>query len=243
MIILGIDTSGQTGGVAIASEEGVIAECVVDVRRTYSERLMTALDLVLHESGFSLVDLDGISVSRGPGSYTGLRIGVTVGKTLCYCLGIPLVGVSTLRAIAQAVAGLGVTAVPLIDARRRRVFASAISFAHGEVAGNAVMTECLMSLSDLVARATLFPGNVCFLGPGAVRYREDLRPIAPERSFVAGADQALCRPSSVARLGIDRLAAGESEDLADFEPKYLRPSEAEVRWRKSHGVAEDSENT
>ena len=230
MIVLGIDTSGPTGGVALVSESGVIAECILDVRRTYSEHLMTALDFMLGESSLRLADIDGISVSRGPGSYTGLRMGVTVGKTLCYCLGIPLAGVSTLRAIAQAVAGLGVTAVPVIDARRGRVYASAVAFGQGESTGTEVMPEALIEVSELTRLVESLPGRLCFLGPGAARYGEALRSSASERSCVLPADQSLCRPSHVARLGAQRLASGESEDLFEFEPVYFRASEAEVKW-------------
>jgi len=235
MVVLGIDTSGPTGGVALVSESGVIAECILDVRRTYSEHLMTALDFMLREASLRLDDIDGISVSRGPGSYTGLRMGVTVGKTLCYCLGIPLAGVSTLRAIAQEVAGLGVTAVPLIDARRGRVYASAIAFGHGEASGTEAMSEALIEVSELKRLVASLPGRLCFLGPGATRHGEELKSSAPERSFVLPADQSLCRPSHVARLGTLRLASGESDDLFEFEPVYLRASEAEVKWSESHG--------
>ena len=231
MIVLGIDTSGPTGGVALVSENVVIAECILDVRRTFSEHLMTALDFMLKESSVHLADIDGISVSRGPGSYTGLRMGVTVGKALCYCLGIPLAGVSTLRAVAQTVAGLGVTAVPLIDARRGRAYASAIGFGYGESTGTDVMREALIEVSELKRLVAQLPGRLCFLGPGAARYGEELRSSAPERSCVLPPDQSLCRPSHVARLGAQRLASGESEDLFEFEPIYLRASEAEVRWR------------
>jgi tRNA threonylcarbamoyladenosine biosynthesis protein TsaB len=234
MIVLGIDTSGPTGGVALVSEDGVIAECILDVRRTYSEHLMTALDFMLRESSIGLADIDGVCVSRGPGSYTGLRMGVTVGKTLCYCLGIPLAGVSTLRAVAQAVAGLGVTAVPLIDARRSRVYASAIAFEYGESVGTEVIPEALIEVSELKGLVASLPGRLCFLGPGAARHGEELRSCAPERSCVFPADQSICRPSHVARLGAQKLSSGESEDLFEFEPVYFRASEAEVRWSESH---------
>jgi tRNA threonylcarbamoyladenosine biosynthesis protein TsaB len=229
MVVLGIDTSESTGGLALVSEEVVIAECVFDVRRTYSDRVMVALDFMLRQSGLSLSDMNGIAVSQGPGSYTGLRIGVTVAKTLCYCLRIPLAGVSTLRAIAQAVAGQYVTAVPAMDARQDRVYASAYAFGLGDADCLEVMSPSLVTIDELRQRVSELSGNLCFLGSGALRHSQELRSIAPERCSVADATRSLCRPSSVALLGMEKLRSGETEDVFDFAPEYLRPSAAEVR--------------
>lgn len=236
MIVLGIDTSGVSGGVALVTESSVVSEYILDVRRKYSERLMVALDFMLRESGLSLSDIAGVAVSRGPGSYTGLRIGVTAAKTLCYCLGVPLAGVSTLRAIAQAVAGLGVTAVPLIDARENRVYASAYVFEPGEVRGVEVVPESLTTIDEVIEWTNDLPGDVCFLGSGAIRHHEILRLRTRARLVLTNPASSLCRPSDVALLGLAALKEGQSEDAMDFAPSYLRPSAAEVRWAEKRGA-------
>lgn len=229
MVVLGIDTSESTGGLALASEDVVIAECIFDVRRTHSDRVMVALDFMMRQCGLDLSTIEGIAVSRGPGSYTGLRIGVTVAKTLCYCLGVPLAGISTLRAIAQAVAGLRVVAVPLIDTRQDRVYASAYAFEHGAADCTEVMPASLITIDEIRQRVGELSGDVCFLGSGALRHIEELRSSTSGRCFVADATRSLCRPSSVARLGIEKLRNGDTDDVFDFAPDYLRPSAAEVR--------------
>lgn len=240
MIVLGIDTSGVAGGLALVTEDKVISECVLDVRRTYSERLMVALDFMMSGSGLSVSEINGVAVSRGPGSYTGLRIGVTIAKTLCYCLGIPLTGVSTLRAIAQSVAGLGVTAIPLIDARQDRVYASAYVFEFGDTRGTEAIPESLTTIDRVIEQVADLPGDLCFVGSGAVRHQEELRSRTNARLVSTDPTLSLCRPSSVATLGLDALRDGTSEDIMDFAPEYLRPSAAEVRWMEKHEGHPDS---
>jgi len=233
MIVLGIDTSGTTGGLALVTEDSVISECILDVRTTYSERLMIAFDFMMRESHLSVSEIDGVAVSRGPGSYTGLRIGATVAKTLCYCLDVPLIGVSTLRAIAQSVAGLDVTAVPMIDARRDRVYASAYVFKRGDVTGTEVMEEELTTVDRVIERARELPGGLCFLGSGAIRHRETLRSRLSTGFVSTDPARALCKPSNVALIGLQALKAGKSDNVIDFSPEYLRPSSAEMRWNET----------
>ncbi|MFQ5896064.1 MAG: tRNA (adenosine(37)-N6)-threonylcarbamoyltransferase complex dimerization subunit type 1 TsaB, partial [Nitrospinota bacterium] len=100
MIVLGIESAGPQGGVALVGGEGVIAEYVLNVEATYAERLMPAVDRVLQDARVTIAAVEGLAVSIGPGSFTGLRIGLSTVKGLALATGKPVVGVPTLRALA-----------------------------------------------------------------------------------------------------------------------------------------------
>ena len=233
MLILGIETSGHTGGVALVKDGQVISEAVTGVERTHSERLMPALDWTLKSSGWQYDDLCGISVSVGPGSYTGLRIGVVTAKALGFGLGIPVVGVGTLKSLAYNTAGTGGVSVSLIDARRSRVYWSAWVFEDGDDDGLCLVEDSLETIDLVCQRLAEIEGErpgekYCFLGSGAERYRA---PLIESLKSGALAQPGLVQPraASVALLGSRRLSKGDSDDVDSLEPRYMRLSEAELR--------------
>src|SRR3990172_1127161 len=118
MYVRGIETSTKTGGAAVVSETGLIAEYTLNVEATYSERLMAAVDRVLADAGLAVSGLDGFAVSVGPGSFTGLRIGLSAVKGLALATGKPVAAVPTLRALAWNLPCSAYPVCPLLDARK-----------------------------------------------------------------------------------------------------------------------------
>lgn len=229
--LVAIETSGASGSVALLSPDGALVER--DVGRPAAEgdrpsghgrELLPAIAALVAEAGIAKSDLGAISVSTGPGSYTGLRIGVTAAKTLAWALGCELVGVSTLEALARDAVARGVPdgtrrLVPALDARQGEVYAGIFSL-EGEVVTR-VSGDAAMPPGELAAE--LRGGDHVF-GTGVARSGEGLA--IPEGATSAEGPTSP-RAGTVARLGAELLACGERTDVHDAAPVYLRASEAE----------------
>src|SRR5512142_2379760 len=124
MYVLGIETSTKTGSVAVVSDKAVIAQYSLNIEITHSERLMSTVDRVLKDTGIALSQLDGFAVATGPGSFTGLRIGVSTVKGLAFATGKPVAAVPTLFALAWNVPHAAWPVCPLLDARKKEVYAA-----------------------------------------------------------------------------------------------------------------------
>ena len=147
MMILAIDTSTRVSSVALVEDGRVVAELNQDTRLTHSERLMPQIKQLLDIAEKTTRDLSAIAVSIGPGSFTGLRIGMATAKTMAYALGIPVVGVPTLDALAWNCPLDGVHLVPMLDAQKGNVYTARYRFAGGEmiVEEGAVVTRALIA--------------------------------------------------------------------------------------------------
>src|SRR5881296_2046491 len=124
MRVLAVETSTMSGGAALLDGERVVGEYILDVRITHSERLMAAIDQLLRDAGWTARDLEGLAVTVGPGSFTGLRVGLSTVKGLALALAIPVAAVPTLDAMAAMLPYAALPIVPVLDARKREVYAS-----------------------------------------------------------------------------------------------------------------------
>ncbi len=224
MYVLGIDTSTMTGGVALLRDDELVGESVLNIRTTHSERLLPALERLLADGGIGVKAINLLSVVTGPGSFTGLRIGVATAKGLSYALGIPSVGVTTLEGYGWQFSFFPGTVLALVDARREHVFWQA--FRHGV----AVSDPSYGPLQDVLSwcrPSEELEKPVLFVGDGAVNYSEQIG-----ASAVVSAAQGLLRPSAVAHLGYTRFIAGEQSDAFTLNPTYMRQTEAERKWQE-----------
>jgi tRNA threonylcarbamoyladenosine biosynthesis protein TsaB len=227
MKVLGIETATRTGGVSVVSEEGVIAEYTLNIEVTHSERLMATVDTVLKGTGLSLADLDGFSVSVGPGSFTGLRIGIATVKGLAFTTGKPVVSVPTLKALAWNVPLAAYPVCPLLDARKKEVYAALYRYENGTLLP--VMEEqtiALQALAGMTAERTLFTGE------GAHLFRDDIMKLFGDRALFAPLSAMVPSAASVAEIGLQMLKNGERTPPDDLTPVYIRRPEAEVAWEK-----------
>jgi tRNA threonylcarbamoyladenosine biosynthesis protein TsaB len=217
--VLGVETSTPAGGVALLDGDRVLGEYVLDVRATHSERLMPAIDRLVHDAGWSPRDLEGLAVAVGPGSFTGLRIGLSTVKGLGVALGIPIAAVPTLDAMAASLPWSALPVCPVVDARKGEVYCCLY-----RVDGSRVRREwdyLALRPADLAAR---LDEPVLLVGDGAGSVASPwVHRVPPPRGLPS--------PATVAWLGRQRLAAGDVVAPADLVPIYLRPSEAEIGRR------------
>jgi tRNA threonylcarbamoyladenosine biosynthesis protein TsaB len=221
MRILAVETSTRAGGVAALDGERVVGVSLLNISLTHSERLMAMVDRLLADCGFTLDQLDGLAVSVGPGSFTGLRVGIAAVKGLALATGLPVAAVPTLDALAAALPFCRRAVCPVLDARKGEVYVSLYRSANGTMARR----WDYLALPPAQAAARIESPAV-LLGDAA----EACLALVP-----AGADVCLAPPAQripspalVAQLGHRMLAAGAAVAVDDLVPIYLRPSEAEL---------------
>lgn len=225
MYVLGIDTSTMTGGVALLSGEELIGESVLNIRSTHSERLLPALEKLLSDGGLRPEELALICAVTGPGSFTGLRIGVATAKGLSYALKLPAVAVTTLEAYGWQFGFWPNLVISLVDARRGRVYWQAF------LQGEPVIDPSQAMLADVYAWCAVQGKPCLFVGDGALNYADQIGENVPGAVFVPAA-LALLRPSAVAHLGYIRFQAGQAVDAFSLNPVYMRKTEAELKWQE-----------
>ena len=224
MRLLAIETSSPAGGVALLDEERLVGEYVLDVRITHSERVMTAVDRVLTDARWRPSDLEGLAVSIGPGSFTGLRIGVSTAQGLAFALGLAIAPVPTLDALAAILPFAGFPVCPVLDARKDEVYCSLYRW--NGLAMRREWDYLALSPSALAARLT---EPTVLLGDGALRVDSPLGRLVPPA-------RRLASPACVAQIGHAMFDAGAVVGPADLVPLYLRPSEAELKRRRAVAV-------
>jgi tRNA threonylcarbamoyladenosine biosynthesis protein TsaB len=229
MRILGIETATRTGGAAIVTETGVLAAYTLNVEATHSERLMAAVDRVLSDSGTARGDIDGFAVSIGPGSFTGLRIGVSTAKGLAFTTGKPVAAVPSLRALAWNIPHAVHPVCPLFDARKGEVYAALYRHEAGGLA--TIMPERVLTLHELSAEAK---GPTIFTGEGSLLFRDEIRSRFGERAYFAPPAATVPSAASVAEIGLGMLRSGGASDPDALTPLYIRRPEAEVAWERRY---------
>ena len=218
MLLLSLDTSTTVCSVALHQDGALLGCYELFTERTSSAMLTTLINDVVTQSGFALTQLDAIAVAKGPGSYTGLRIGVSTAKGLCFSLDKPLLSVNTLAAMAEQVRAFYPTVYtlcPMIDARRMEVYCAVYSAADGREL-QPTMAEII---DDQSFDKWLTRGPVVFFGDGAPKCRAVLgeypNAVFPDKLIVPSA-------RTVGALATPTFADGRFEDVATFEPFYLK---------------------
>jgi len=230
MKILGIDTSTSCGSVGLIDDGGIISDYLLNIPVTHSERLLRAIELVLGEARCAVDDLDGWAISLGPGSFTGVRIGVSTIKGLAFATQKPVVGVSTLDVLASQISPTPYLICPIIDARKGEVYTAFYRYEDGILPKRLSDYEAIIP-ENLVKR---IKERTIFVGDGVKTYGNDLRKSLPTLAAFPPVPIHFPHGSTVARLGLEPLRRGNYLDLATFTPIYVRPSEAEVKWRERY---------
>jgi tRNA threonylcarbamoyladenosine biosynthesis protein TsaB len=225
--ILGIETSTNTGSVAIVSEDGVVAQYSLNIEVTHSERLMSTVDRVLKDTGLAVQDLGGFSVAIGPGSFTGLRIGLSTVKGLALATGKPIAAVPTLQALAWNLPYSAYPVCPILDARKNEVYAALYRF--DGTALVQVLPETAISIFKLAEQIS---EKVVFTGEGSRIYRNGILDLLGERAVFAPHSAILPSGAKVAEIGLDMIKSGRQAEPDRLTPLYIRRPEAEVAWEK-----------
>ena len=231
MSILAIDTATQVSSVAVLKEGRLLAELTMQGKLTHSETLLPHIEQVLKMAAVAKEELTGIAVSNGPGSFTGLRIGLAAAKAMSYVLGIPLVGVSTLQALAYQLPAPGIRVMCLLDAQKGNAYVESYRWENNSL--QVVDSVQVAKITDIVAACANMSEQVILLGD-AVQKKVAGKLELPANVSVAPPHIVMPRAACVAMLGQAKLMAGETDNVMDLEPVYIRRSEAEVLWEKRH---------
>ncbi len=224
MITLGLDTSTKVASIAILDEEKIIGEYSLSKDMSHSEKLMPMIKEVLDNIDFKIEDIDLFTVALGPGSFTGLRIGITTIKTFSHLFEKPIVGVSTLESLAYNLYGSKSIIMPMLDARRDRVYTALYSFEKGKV--KEIEGSQILEIKDLKEKLGDFQ-DIIVCGDGSVFYRKEISEQMGDRVSFASLGQNITRASSIGELGREKYDEGKIDDPFTLIPEYIRATKAE----------------
>jgi len=230
MKILGIDTSTSCGSVGLIEDKEVISEYLLNIQVTHSERLLGATEFVLRGARCSVEEIEGWAIALGPGSFTGLRIGVSTVKGLAFATGKPVAGIPTLDVIASQIAPTPYLICPILDARKKEVYTAFYRYGEGDSLRRQSEYRAI-SPDDLVRQ---IKERTIFVGDGAKTYGDLLLNRLGSFASLPSSPFHVSHGSMVARLGMELLKKGEHLNLSAFSPLYVRPSEAEMKWQEKH---------
>jgi tRNA threonylcarbamoyladenosine biosynthesis protein TsaB len=216
--------------VGLLDDGEVVSDYLLNLPVTHSERLLGAIELVLREGRCPVGQLDGWAISLGPGSFTGLRIGVSTVKGLAFASGKPVAGVSTLDVLASQIGPTPHLICPILDARKKEVYTAFYRYEEGSSLKRLSDDQALRP-EDLVKR---IKEQTIFLGDGVKTYRDFLSVSLSSLAVFPLSPLHVPRGSMVAKLGSALLQRGKPLDLPTFSPVYVRPSEAEMKWQEAH---------
>jgi tRNA threonylcarbamoyladenosine biosynthesis protein TsaB len=221
---LGIETATRAASVAVIFDGKILAETLRESPQSFSETLMPQVEDIIKVSG-AYKKIEAVAISIGPGSFTGLRIGLATAKALAYAWQIKIIGVPTLLAMSYNFPNAKV--LPLIDAQKNRaycqLFENSIALADAEV----------KPIDEAIAEVGRLDGEIFLCGDVLHKIKIPL----PPNVKIAPPNLKMPRASSVALCGADLLAAGKIDNVMNLEPLYIRRAEAEELWEKRHGLS------
>ena len=223
MKILAVDTSSYPASAAIAEDGIILGEHVIRNKRKHSQNLMSMIERLFAELEADISDIDVFAVTVGPGSFTGLRIGISTVRAFAQAMDKPTVGVNTLEALAYNFAGNDTMIVPMLDARREEVFTAAYEFCG--ILPREIIAPCVMTVDEIVSEFS--DRKVIYTGDGMISHREE---IMPDNAIFAPAHLSEVRAASVAVLAGIKAAEGCTADYNMILPLYLRKSQAEREY-------------
>ncbi|MEJ5357695.1 MAG: tRNA (adenosine(37)-N6)-threonylcarbamoyltransferase complex dimerization subunit type 1 TsaB [Desulfobacterales bacterium] len=222
MRILALDTSTRSCSVALLADTELLVETAVRLPETHSAHLLALVEHAMRLAGWRPADLDGVGVCVGPGSFTGLRIGIATAKGMAFAAGIPCVGVGSLEALAASLLPRDERICCLIDARRGELYC-ALYRAEGERLGR-LAPERALTIDALLGE---LEGPHLFIGDGAALHADKIRLALGEGARFAPPGQNDPRAAVIGRLAAARMALDAGERGSRLVPRYLRPSDAE----------------
>ena len=223
MNIFGIDTCCMAATAAVLSDDRLVAQIVQNNKRTHSQKIMPMIEFMLKEAELDLADIDCFAAAVGPGSFTGVRIGVATAKALAHATGKPCVAVSTLHALSNNVAYFDGIICPILDARRGQVYNAL--FEGGNM--KRITEDRACSIEDLCAELATSKEKIMFLGDGVSVFAEQIREALGDKAVFAQRMQRMNLAASVAEIGYEKFVSGETISYSELVPEYLRLSQAE----------------
>lgn len=232
MKILSLDSATESATCAVMSEDKLLGEITFNYKKQHSVILMPMIDILLKNLNLDIDSIDGFVVSKGPGSFTGLRIGVSTIKGLSHGTHKPFISVSSLDALAYNMAYTDGIICPIMDALRGNVYTALYTFSNNNL--KRVSDYMLISVENLISLVNEHKTQVCFIGDGIYKYKDILIQNIPKAIFSPN-HLNVVKASSLGEIGLKLLKSGLSDDLYNFCPLYIRKSQAEREYEKKLG--------
>lgn len=227
MKILAIDTSTRMGSIALVEGPHLVAEMQMNVEATHTERLLPAISVLFEKTGWKISDLNGLALTIGPGSFTGLRIGLVTLKGFSHVHHLSIVGVSSLLALAHNGALSHWPVAAIMDAKRGEVFGGAYQFEKGHVLETLIPEQCVKP--EIFCEALKRFEGCWLIGDGALRYEKLFGDALGKKIYFPPMPLMRLQAKWVAWLALPRLEKGEGKDWKNLTPNYLRLSDAEIK--------------
>lgn len=226
MKLLAIETSTMIGSVALTDDNELLAEYQIGIKATYSDTLFPMIDHILKNANVSIQEVDAFALAKGPGSFTSLRIGISVIKGLALANNKPVIAIPSLDALAHNICFSNMLICPLIDARRDEVYTAFYKREEGHTLkkltpDRAIVPEILL---DEIRE------EVVFLGDGTDLYKDLIIRKLKEKALFSPLHLKYPRASAIAQLAFKKLNVNEVSDIEVMTPLYVRPPEAETKW-------------
>lgn len=225
--LLTIDTSSNTCSVALTIGQRIAGEYLLELDKTLTNRLLCCVDTLLSSAGLRIDDIDCFAVALGPGSFTGIRVGVATVKGLALAVSKPVVGFSSLAMLAGSLPWSSSLVCPMFDARKKEVYAGIYQC---RPVPEPLIEDCVLPPEEFLKKIS---APVIFIGEGSVKYRDLITSSMGADALFAPWNINQPRASVGALLAVDLFAKGNTLPLVDLNPTYIRPSEAELAKSKA----------
>ena len=228
MIILSIDSSTPVAGIAVSDGMQLRGEITLNTKNTHSEKLMPLVQQLLEETDLTVKDLDAVAVTQGPGSFTGLRIGMATAKGLAQGAGKQLIAVPTLDCLAYNLVHYPGIICPIMNAQKKQVYTAIYRSTNDGL--KRLSDYQAIAVEQLAEQLKALNEDVWFVGDGVAAFADVFAELLGAYCHFAGGHQILPRAGTLAMLAAKRAEAQQFDDLYQAELIYIRKSEAEVQW-------------
>ena len=228
MKILALETSSKVASVAILDDNKLLGEYYINHKRNHSQKLMPIIKNILDDLEITIDEIDYYAASVGPGSFTGLRIGITTLKGMAFATNKKVVAVDTLDALAENIGYTSEIICVLMDARNDQVYTALYDN------GKKVVEDNAITVQELADKLKFLENRVIFVGDGAIVHEEYLKSVLHKNCVIAKQKDILPKASSVAQVALKKIKNGEILGFEEILPNYLRKSQAEREYEKKH---------
>ena len=225
MKILSIESASVTASCAVSNGENILGEYTLNHKKTHSEKLMPLIEMLMKDLDLHLTDMDYIAISEGPGSYTGLRIGGAIAKSMAFAAGIEIINVPTLKSLGANIFDENKLIIPIMDARAGRIYTAIYKWNKEQF--EVVKEQYPCTIDELLELLKDYEEAVIFNGDGSVNYKEKIANKLKEKAIFAAERFNYLRASTLASVAYSMALKGNTIKPRDFKPQYLRLSQAE----------------
>lgn len=224
-MILAIDSSSMVSSVALLTEDTLIAEYTINIKKTSSQTLLPMIDELFRMTGMDKRDIQAIAITGGPGSFTGLRIGAATAKGLALALGVDIISVPTIEAMAYNYNHCNKLICPIMDARRSQVYTGIYRCEEEQL--EVVMPQCAVSVDELINTLQAMQEEVIFIGDGIPVFQKKIQEKMGRQCFFARQQSCRQKAAALGAVAWNKYKKGETVSGDAFAPEYLRMSQAE----------------